>query len=240
MESFLRIHKHIYIYIYIYIYTYKAFSRVKSAPVSMSFSRTLTDFLFAKRVSVSHNVTLCLSVLSLSAAVSRLSRTVDMISPALGLFCAVCTSRKLDSTSVVRKPRTYHSNSEELSVQRLSCSMWRILFFSSRLPKASDSSIFVFVLPSQWAFEHELCMLSKGFPFPHQVSTVPIEMRITYTCIHFTFHLWTYLADSRSVHQDASVLKHFRHFWHHFKSLCGLTKGAGKKAVSGTIFIHPQ
>ena len=51
-----------------------------------------------------------------------------------------------------------------------------------------------FVLRPQWTFEHELYMLSKGFPFSHQISTIPIKFRITWRSIHFTVHLCTYLA----------------------------------------------
>ena len=68
--------------------------------------------------------------------------------------------------------------------------------FLAYLKHQITTSLF-FVFRPQWTFEHELYMLSKGFPFSHQISTIPIKFRIAWRSIHFTVHLWTYLASYR-------------------------------------------
>ena len=119
-----------------------AFYRVRSAQISMSRSQTLADLV--PNTILSRTMSISARPYSESFTSSFCGVTNCSHFPlAVGLCCAVCTPHKLDLTLLVHRPGTYHNNSAELSVQCLSCSMRRIPFFPIRLPKGSDSSIFL-------------------------------------------------------------------------------------------------
>ena len=79
-----------------------------------------------------------------------------------------------------------------LCISHVPCGEYSSSFLT--YPQHQITASLFFVPPPQWTFEHELYMLSKGFPFSHQISTIPIKFRITWRSIHFTVHLCTYLA----------------------------------------------
>ena len=118
------------------------------------------------------------------------SRTVGQSHLVLESCCAVCILQKLGLTWVVCRPGIYHSILAGLSVVHQSCPMWKIFFFLSRLPTASNNSIALLrSSPSMGLWTWTL-----HAPFSHQISTIPIKFRITWHSIHFTVHLCTYLA----------------------------------------------
>ena len=150
-------------------------------------------------------------------------RTVGKFNLVLDSCCAVCILRKLGLTWVVRRPGTYHSTLAELSVVHQSCSMWRIFSSFLACPQHQIAAPPFFVHRSQWTFERELYMLSEGFPFSHQISTIPIKFRdylrqYPFCCssVYLSGFIWV-LFIRMLLDWNTS------HFWHHVISLCGRT-----------------
>ena len=146
----------------------------------MSFSRTLAEILCQTRFCLAQCHLLLVHIShSPSPAVLMRLRTVGQCHLVLESCCAVCILQKMGLTWVVRRPGTYHSILAELSVVHQSCPMWRIFSSFLTCPQHQIAAPPFFVHRSQWTFERELYMLSEGFPFSHQISTIPIKCRIT-------------------------------------------------------------
>ena len=108
-------------------------------------------------------------------AAALFSLTTLMLPLALGLCCAVCTIRLW--LYVGLEPITVVLQNFLFSV----CRGARGEYFPSLLYYQKDqiTAFFFLVLLPQWTVEHEFCMLSKGFPFPHEFRTLPVGMSIT-------------------------------------------------------------
>ena len=168
-----------------------AFSRMKrSAPMSMSFSQTLADFVPHTILPRTMSSTACPYSQSFTSIVLMLWWPVD--NPWLLDFAVQFITRENWTRLWLYVGLVpILGISAELSVQRLSCYVWRTLFFPSRLPKASEvATFFFFVRPPQWAFELEFCMLSTRFPFSSEVCTVPIVHPFYSSSMDLSGRLW--------------------------------------------------
>ena len=117
-------------------------------------------------------------------------RTVGQFHLVLESCCADCILPKLGLIWVVCMPGTLQNLL--LCISHVPCGEYSSSFLA--YPQHQIAASLFFDLRPQWTFEHELYMLSKAFPFSHQISTIPIKFRIAWRSIHFTVHPWTYLA----------------------------------------------
>ena len=121
--------------------TSMALSRVKSKPTSMSFSRALADFVPNTILSHTMSTSACPYSQSFTSSFNAVTNCWTVSPGSWILLCSLYLAKIGFDLQVVRRPGTYHSILAELSVVHQSCPMWRIFFFLSHLPTASNNSI---------------------------------------------------------------------------------------------------